>query len=38
MVRSGHQNFYFRNRFVSKRLGAAYDMSMELHVEFFMWY
>ena len=38
MVRSGFQNFYFRNRFVTKMLETAYGMSRELRVECFVWY
>ena len=38
MVRFGFRNFYFRNRFVSETLGAAYGLSRELRVECFMFY
>ena len=32
MVRSSFRNFCFRNRLVSKMLGAAYGLSRELRV------
>ena len=38
MVRSGLRNFYFRNRFVSKMLRAAYGLIKELRVGCFVWY
>ena len=38
MVRSGFQNFCFRNRLVTKMPGTAYGISGELRVGFFVWY
>ena len=38
MVRSGFQNFCFRNWFVTEMLGTAYGMRRELHVGCFVWY
>ena len=37
MVRSGFQNFCFRNQFVTEMLGTACGLSRESRVGFFVW-